>query len=178
MDQIPLSLDSIFSILSSSCTILFHWTHLCSHIIMIHDFVRSSGMKNSEVQIDIRLLNHVNMHFFFLMLVLNIPYHPSDSFLDFLSSFSWEKTYYTTLPPNSNLFNTYLAELWYIERSTDEKLRSSMQKDTFDGSRKDINAAIDRISEYTGMNHLLSHICWCKINFNTDQPTFMLFCRD
>lgn len=37
-----------------------------------------------------------------------------------------------------------------IKRSTDEKSRSSMQKDTFDGSRKDINAAIDRICEYTG----------------------------
>lgn len=94
------------------------------------------------------------------MPVLNIPYHPSDIFFfDFLSSFSWEKTYYTTLLQIVTFFNTYPAELWYIERSTDEKLRSSMQKDTFDGSRKDINAAIDRISEYTGKNHLLSHIC-------------------
>ncbi|PSS09914.1 Transcription elongation factor like, partial [Actinidia chinensis var. chinensis] len=37
-----------------------------------------------------------------------------------------------------------------VKRSTDENPRSSAQKDTFDGSRKDINAAIDRICEFTG----------------------------
>lgn len=43
-------------------------------------------------------------------------------------------------------------ENFNIKRSTNEKLRSSvsLQKDTFDGSRKDINAAIDRICEFTG----------------------------
>ncbi|XP_020276759.1 LOW QUALITY PROTEIN: uncharacterized protein LOC109851055 [Asparagus officinalis] len=39
-----------------------------------------------------------------------------------------------------------------IKRSTNEKLRSSVsiQKDAFGGSRKDINAAIDKICEFTG----------------------------
>ncbi|KAI8546003.1 hypothetical protein RHMOL_Rhmol07G0081800 [Rhododendron molle] len=37
-----------------------------------------------------------------------------------------------------------------VKRSIDENSRSSMQKDTFDGSRKDFNAAIDRICEFTG----------------------------
>ncbi|KAM5551560.1 hypothetical protein ABKV19_026419 [Rosa sericea] len=37
-----------------------------------------------------------------------------------------------------------------IKKSLDEKSKSFMQKDTFDGSRKDINAAIDRICEFTG----------------------------
>ncbi|XWS57034.1 hypothetical protein CRYUN_Cryun09bG0137000 [Craigia yunnanensis] len=38
----------------------------------------------------------------------------------------------------------------YIRKSMDDKSKSSAQKDTFDGSRKDINAAIDRIQEFTG----------------------------
>ncbi|XP_061997215.1 protein unc-13 homolog [Rosa rugosa] len=38
----------------------------------------------------------------------------------------------------------------FIKKSVDEKSKSFMQKDTFDGSRKDINAAIDRICEFTG----------------------------
>lgn len=37
-----------------------------------------------------------------------------------------------------------------VKKSIDEHPRSSMQKDTFDGSRKDINAAIDLICEFTG----------------------------
>ncbi|GMP41112.1 hypothetical protein CsSME_00011319 [Camellia sinensis var. sinensis] len=37
-----------------------------------------------------------------------------------------------------------------VKKSTDENSRSSSQMDTFDGSRKDINAAIDRICEFTG----------------------------
>ncbi|TQE10263.1 hypothetical protein C1H46_004102 [Malus baccata] len=37
-----------------------------------------------------------------------------------------------------------------IKKSMDEKSKSFTQKDTFDGSRKDINAAIDRICEFTG----------------------------
>ncbi|KAL3537703.1 hypothetical protein ACH5RR_001069 [Cinchona calisaya] len=37
-----------------------------------------------------------------------------------------------------------------IRRPTEENLRSSTQKETFDGSRKDINASIDRICEFTG----------------------------
>ncbi|OVA19124.1 Protein of unknown function DUF810 [Macleaya cordata] len=41
-------------------------------------------------------------------------------------------------------------ENFNIKRSMDGKSRSFGQKDTFDGSRKDINAAIDRICEFTG----------------------------
>lgn len=43
-------------------------------------------------------------------------------------------------------------ENFSIKRSTNEKLSSSilLLKDAFDGSRKDINAAIDRICEFTG----------------------------
>ncbi|XP_027114186.2 protein unc-13 homolog [Coffea arabica] len=37
-----------------------------------------------------------------------------------------------------------------IRRPTEENLRSSTQKETFDGSRKDINAAINRVCEFTG----------------------------
>ncbi|CAJ1978016.1 unnamed protein product [Sphenostylis stenocarpa] len=37
-----------------------------------------------------------------------------------------------------------------IEKSLDEKSKSFSQKDTFEGSRKIINAAMDRICEYTG----------------------------
>ncbi|XP_058226009.1 protein unc-13 homolog isoform X1 [Rhododendron vialii] len=37
-----------------------------------------------------------------------------------------------------------------VKRSIDENSRSSMQKDTFDGSRKDFNVAIDRLCEFTG----------------------------
>ncbi|XP_062093119.1 protein unc-13 homolog [Humulus lupulus] len=37
-----------------------------------------------------------------------------------------------------------------IKKSLDERSKSFVQKDTFDGSRKDINAAIDRICEFTG----------------------------
>ncbi|GAV70210.1 DUF810 domain-containing protein [Cephalotus follicularis] len=36
------------------------------------------------------------------------------------------------------------------EKFMDEKSKSSIHKSTFDGSRKDINAAIDRICEFTG----------------------------
>ncbi|KAK4476660.1 hypothetical protein RD792_015820 [Penstemon davidsonii] len=45
-----------------------------------------------------------------------------------------------------NLFRSF----FYAERTTEENLRNSIQKDTFDGSRKDINAAIDQICEFTG----------------------------
>ncbi|KAK7833176.1 protein unc-13 homolog [Quercus suber] len=38
----------------------------------------------------------------------------------------------------------------FIKKSIVEKSKSFTQKDTFDGSRKDINAAIDRICEFTG----------------------------
>lgn len=38
--------------------------------------------------------------------------------------------------------------MYFTERSTDDNLR----KESFDGSRKDINAAIDRICEFTGEN--------------------------
>ncbi|XP_022742010.1 uncharacterized protein LOC111293550 isoform X2 [Durio zibethinus] len=38
----------------------------------------------------------------------------------------------------------------YIRKSIDDKSKSSTQKNTFEGSRKDINAAIDRIREFTG----------------------------
>ncbi|KAE9459740.1 hypothetical protein C3L33_08398, partial [Rhododendron williamsianum] len=50
-----------------------------------------------------------------------------------------------------NAFQVYAKHVAdKIERSIDENSRSSMQKDTFDGSRKDFNAAIDRICEFTG----------------------------
>lgn len=38
----------------------------------------------------------------------------------------------------------------FMKKPMDEKQRSFIQKDSFDGSRKDINAAIDRICEFTG----------------------------
>lgn len=38
--------------------------------------------------------------------------------------------------------------MYFTERSTDDNLR----KESFDGSRKDINVAIDRICEFTGEN--------------------------
>lgn len=38
----------------------------------------------------------------------------------------------------------------FTNKSIDEKSKSFSQKDTFDGSRQDINAAIDRICEFTG----------------------------
>lgn len=38
-----------------------------------------------------------------------------------------------------------------IRRPKEENMRSSTKKETFDGSRKDINLAIDRICEFTGM---------------------------
>ncbi|XP_010271764.1 PREDICTED: uncharacterized protein LOC104607768 [Nelumbo nucifera] len=41
-------------------------------------------------------------------------------------------------------------ENFNIKRSMDEKSRSFVQKDAFEGSRKDINAAIDRMCELTG----------------------------
>lgn len=36
------------------------------------------------------------------------------------------------------------------EKTLDEKSKSFSQRNTFEGSRKDFNAAIDRICEYTG----------------------------
>lgn len=41
----------------------------------------------------------------------------------------------------------------FVEKSIDEKSKSFTQKDTFDGSRKDINAAIDQICEFTGTRY-------------------------
>ncbi|KAF6140425.1 hypothetical protein GIB67_030506 [Kingdonia uniflora] len=41
-------------------------------------------------------------------------------------------------------------ENFSIKRSLDKKSGSFIQKSTFDGTRKDINAAIDRICEFTG----------------------------
>ncbi|KAJ8428772.1 hypothetical protein Cgig2_010776 [Carnegiea gigantea] len=38
----------------------------------------------------------------------------------------------------------------FIKRSHDDKSRSFNQRNAFDGTRKDINAAIDKICEYTG----------------------------
>ena len=44
------------------------------------------------------------------------------------------------------------AYVWFgmVGWPTEENLRSSTQKETFDGSRKDINAAINRVCESTG----------------------------
>ncbi|KAK1293553.1 hypothetical protein QJS10_CPB17g01665 [Acorus calamus] len=47
--------------------------------------------------------------------------------------------------------------------SKDDKMRSSAsvkQKNAFDGSRKDINAAVDRICEFTGKHHGAKIIFW------------------
>ena len=61
-----------------------------------------------------------------------------------------------------------------LEKSIDENSASFKQKGTFDGSRKDINAAIDRICEFTGKS---SHsaklvilrseldIDWCDLTY-------------
>lgn len=38
----------------------------------------------------------------------------------------------------------------FVKRSLDDKSRSFNQRNAFEGTRKDINAAIDRICEYTG----------------------------
>ena len=64
------------------------------------------------------------------------------------------------------MFDTSPAILWSIEKSLDEKSKSYSQKDTFDGSRKAINAAMDRICEYTGENPKLYHFS-CKSNFSS-----------
>lgn len=46
----------------------------------------------------------------------------------------------------------FYAYVWFgmVGRPTEENLRSSTQKETFDGSRKDINAAINQVCEFTG----------------------------
>jgi hypothetical protein len=50
-----------------------------------------------------------------------------------------------------NLFiSAYNVKTFCLEKSIDEKSKSFTRKDAFDGSRKDINAAIDRICEFTG----------------------------
>ncbi|KAK1281411.1 hypothetical protein QJS04_geneDACA015024 [Acorus gramineus] len=54
-------------------------------------------------------------------------------------------------------------ESFNIRLSKDDKMRSSAstkQKNAFDGSRKDINAAVDRICEFTGKHHGTKIIFW------------------
>lgn len=51
-----------------------------------------------------------------------------------------------------------------------------MQKDTFDGSRKDFNAAIDRICEFTG-----EYCCVWNMSDQAELTTnwyFVLICRN
>lgn len=47
-------------------------------------------------------------------------------------------------------------------KSIDEKSTSFKQKGTFDGSRKDINAAIDRICEFTGKSYWMLRLITFK----------------
>lgn len=54
-----------------------------------------------------------------------------------------------------------LCSSLYAERPMEDSSRKSLQKDSFDGSRKDINAAIDHICEFTGKSCqelILSHL--------------------
>ncbi|KAK7256956.1 hypothetical protein RIF29_30579 [Crotalaria pallida] len=57
-----------------------------------------------------------------------------------------------------------------IKKSLDEKSKSFSRKDTFDGSRKAINAAMDRICEYTGTKIIF---CDLRVPFmdNLYKPT-------
>ncbi|XP_043719972.1 protein unc-13 homolog [Telopea speciosissima] len=73
-----------------------------------------------------------------LCVLLNTLYY-AISQLNRLEDSIWER--WTKKRPRDN---------FSIKRSVDDKMRSSVQKDAFDGSRKDINAAIDRICEFTG----------------------------
>lgn len=50
----------------------------------------------------------------------------------------------------------------FVGRPTERNFRSSTQKETFDGGRKDINAAIDQICEFTGKHFVLSVLA-CKL---------------
>lgn len=50
----------------------------------------------------------------------------------------------------------------HLERATDDLSRSNLgssQTDAFDGTRKDINAALDRICEFTGASSYLFTLC-------------------
>ncbi|KAJ4977919.1 hypothetical protein NE237_008699 [Protea cynaroides] len=73
-----------------------------------------------------------------LCVLLNTLYY-AISQLNKLEDSIWER--WTKKGPRDN---------FGIKRSVDDKMRSSVQKDAFDGSRKDINAGIDRICEFTG----------------------------
>ena len=58
---------------------------------------------------------------------------------------------------------TLLRFFGSTERSLDDKSRSFNQRNAFDGSRKDINAAIDRICEYTGNSCLVRFQEICNV---------------
>jgi len=64
------------------------------------------------------------------------------------------------------IYASFPTILSSIEKSLDEKSKSFSQKDTFEGSRKIINAAMDRICEYTGENMNLCLFLTCKSNFS------------
>ncbi|PQQ10446.1 uncharacterized protein Pyn_23275 [Prunus yedoensis var. nudiflora] len=72
-----------------------------------------------------------------LCVQLNTLYY-AISQLNKLEDSMWER--WTRKKPSQN----------FTKKSIDEKSKSFTQKDTFDGSRKDINAAIDQICEFTG----------------------------
>ncbi|KAM6582863.1 hypothetical protein CsatB_009865 [Cannabis sativa] len=72
-----------------------------------------------------------------LCIQLNTLYY-AISQLNKLEDSIWQR--WTTKKPNEKP----------LKKSLDERSKSFVQKDTFDGSRKDINAAIDRICEFTG----------------------------
>ncbi|XVE68374.1 hypothetical protein DITRI_Ditri09bG0063300 [Diplodiscus trichospermus] len=73
-----------------------------------------------------------------LCVQLNTLYY-AISQLDKLEDSLWER--WTRKRPQEKI---------YIRKSMDDTSKSSNQKGAFDGSRKDINAAIDRIREFTG----------------------------
>lgn len=54
------------------------------------------------------------------------------------------------------LIHASLISLTLVGKSSVEKSSSVTQKETFDGSRKDINAAIDQICEFSGKRVMCS----------------------
>lgn len=94
---------------------------------------------------------------------VNIPF--VSSFYVLLSQNDNNNNYWSEYCLISDTFPTILLS---IEKSFDDKSKSFSQKDTFEGSRKVINAAMDRICEYTGENMDLCLILFfsCILNFS------------
>lgn len=49
-----------------------------------------------------------------------------------------------------SLLFSMLVAFFALGRPKEENMRRSTKKETFDGCRKDVNSAIDRICEFTG----------------------------